>query len=164
MPRSPTAAAWKWWYAGFRVTSSPPCRRGKTYPMICSGLRSARNSTLFAVALIALVLAAGCARPDRSNYEDVRKTKTAALLPPDIAMAFLREIKSREGKSLLAGETTIPPCQFTEKGVWSGGQYRKLVGRRAPDYVTDYKNGLLFTIDDPSGHDFTPAERAHPHP
>jgi hypothetical protein len=130
--------------------------------MSCSGPQSARNRILLAIALIALALAAGCARPDRSNYEDVRKTKTAALLPPDIAMAFLQEIRSRPGKSLLAGETTIPPCQFTEKGVWSGGQYRKLAGRRAPNYVTEYKGWILYKIEDPSGHDFTAAELDKP--
>src|SRR5260370_16151868 len=130
--------------------------------MSCSGLRSAKNSILLAVALIALALAAGGARPAGSNYEDVRKTKTAALLPPDIAMAFLQEIRSRPGKSLLAGETTIPPCQFTEKGVWSGGQYRKLAGRRAPNYVTEYKGWVLFKIEDPAGHDFTATELDKP--
>ncbi len=113
------------------------------------------------IASLAL-LAAGCARPDRSDYEDVRKTKTAALLPPDIAMAFLQEIKSRQGKSLLGGETTIPPCQFTEKGVWSGGLYRKLAGRRAPKSVTEYNRWILFKIEDPSGRDFTAAELDKP--
>ena len=129
--------------------------------MSCSVLRSVRNRAWFAIALIALALAAGCAR-DRRNLEDVRKTKTATLLPPDIAMAFLQDIKSEPGKSLLAGETTIPPCQFTDKGTWSGGQYRKLTGRPAPNTVTEYSRWILFKIEDPAGRDLTPAELDQP--
>ena len=84
------------------------------------------------------------------------------LVPTDLAIGFLQEIKSRPNRSLLAGETTIPPCRFTEKGVWSGGEYRKMTGQRAPAQVSSYEHWVLFKIEDPSGRDFVPAELDKP--
>ena len=120
-------------------------------------MRNAADCRRVIVIAALALLATGCARPDRSRYEDVRTAKTAALLPPDIAMAFLQDIKSQQGKSLLAGESVIPPCQFTEKGVWSGGQYRKVVGRRAPKSVTEYGRWILFKIEEASDDEIAAA-------
>jgi len=114
------------------------------------------------LAIVLALLAVGCARPDRRAVADVRKPKAATLLPEDLAIGFLQEIKSKPGRSLLAGETAIPPCQFTDKGTSSGGEYRKLTGQRAPNQVTEYSRWILFKIEDPGGRDLTPAELDRP--
>jgi hypothetical protein len=121
--------------------------------MTCLARRSRRNSWLVAIAL-ALAVGA-CARP---RVHDARTSGTATLLPADLALAFLQEIKSRPNRSLLAGEATIPPCRFAEKGTGSAGEYRKLTGQRAPVQVTSYQQWILFKIEDPAGRDFVPAE------
>jgi len=118
---------------------------------------------------VALALAiAACAR---QRADDPRRPKPAAatpaasatagaatLVPPDLAIEFLKEIKSTPSSSLLAGETTIPPCQFTDKGTWSAGEYRKVTGQRAPTVVTSYEHWILFRIEEPGGRDFLPAD------
>jgi hypothetical protein len=122
--------------------------------MTCSALR------LPVISAIALVLALGaCTRADK-RYDDVRKG--AALLPRDLALEFLQGVRSREARSLLGGEKTIPPCQFTAAGATSRGEYRKLTGYRAPNAVTRYADWILFRIEDPSGTDFRPAELDKP--
>ena len=88
----------------------------------------------------------------------VKALLPATLVPADLALGFLQEIKSQPNQSLLAGETTIPPCRFTDKGAWSGGEYRKMTGQRAPAQVTGYSQWVLFRIEDPTGRDFAPAE------
>jgi hypothetical protein len=114
-----------------------------------------------AVAALAL-LVVDCARQAPPYVVDGRAARAATLVPADLAIGFLQEIKSRPNRSLLAGETTIPPCRFTEKGVWSGGEYRKVTGQRAPAQVTGYEHWVLFKIEDPSGRDFVPAELDKP--
>ena len=121
--------------------------------MTCLARPSPRNSWLVAVAL-ALAVAA-CARP---RVHDARTSGAGTLLPADLALAFLQEIKSRSNRSLLAGEATIPPCRFGEKGTGSAGEYRKLTGQRAPVQLTSYQHWILFKIEDPAGNDFVPAE------
>jgi hypothetical protein len=136
--------------------------------MTCLGHRSRASQVVLIVAL-ALAIAA-CAR---QRADDPRRPKPASaapaaaasataapsiLVPPDLAVAFLKEIKSTAGSSLLAGETTIPPCQFTDKGAWSAGEYRKVTGQRAPTTITNYEHWILFRIEEPGGRDFLPAD------
>ena len=121
--------------------------------MTCWARPSRRNSWLVAIAL-ALAVGA-CARP---RPHDARASGSATLLPADLALGFLQEIKSRPNRSLLAGEATIPPCRFTEKGTGSAGEYRKLTGQRAPVQLTSYQYWVLFKVEDPAGHDLVPAE------
>ena len=119
--------------------------------MTCSALR------LPVISAIALVLAfAACTRSGAGRYDDVRKG--AALLPPDLALEFLGAIRSRPGGSLLSGERNIPPCELSARGASSGGEYKRLIGRRGPAEVTPYGQWILHKIEDPSGHDFKPAE------
>jgi hypothetical protein len=128
--------------------------------MTCSARRSPHGSAWRAVVVIALaLLIAACARP---RVHDARSSKTATLVPADLALGFLQEIKSRPNRSLLAGEATIPPCRFGEKGTGSAGEYRKLTGQRAPVQLTSYQHWILFKIEDPAGRDFVPAELAKP--
>ena len=121
--------------------------------MTCSARPSRRNRWLLVIALALLVGA--CARP---RTDDARRSKTETLLPADLALAFLQEIRSRPNRSLLAGEATIPPCRFSEKAVGSGGEYRKLTGQRAPVQLASYPHWILFKIEDPAGRDLIPAE------
>jgi len=104
--------------------------------------------------------AVSCAKKPPAPYVvDARPASRAAtLVPADLAIAFLQEIKSQPNRSLLAGETTIPPCRFTEKGTWSAGEYRKLTGQRAPTQITRYEQWTLFRIENPDGRDFLPAD------
>jgi hypothetical protein len=121
--------------------------------MTCLAPPSRRNSWLVAIAL-ALAVAA-CARP---RLHDAGGSKSATLVPADLALGFLQEIKSRPNRSLLAGEAAIPPCRFGEKATGSGGEYRKLTGQRAPVQLTSYQQWILFKIEDPAGRDFVRAE------
>ena len=123
-----------------------------------------RRSRLLAALLVPVLglAAAGCAKPDRAPLDDPRKTQPATLLPADIALAYLQEIKSATGKSLLAGETNVPPCLLTDKGTWSGGEYRKLTTQRAPRQVTEYGRWILFKVTDPAGQDLSPVQLDRP--
>lgn len=103
------------------------------------------------------LLAVACSRQTSPHIVDAR-ARAATLVPADLAIAFLQEIKSQPNRSLLAGETTIPPCRFTEKGTWSAGEYRKLTGQRAPTQITSYGQWVLFRIEAPDGRDFLPAD------
>ncbi|HWM43359.1 MAG TPA: hypothetical protein VNP36_13050 [Burkholderiales bacterium] len=122
------------------------------------------GKTLLIVALALLI--AACARqrvddPRRPKPAAAAATTTAAaatLVPADLAIAFLKEIKSTRSSSLLAGETTVPPCQFTEKGAWSAGEYRKVTGQRAPTQITSYEQWILFRVEEPGGRDLLPAD------
>jgi hypothetical protein len=116
------------------------------------------------VLIVALALATfACSRqPRQPQATQVRAPGAAALVPPDLALEFLKEIKSQSSKSLLAGEATIPPCLFTTSGTWSGGEYRKLTGQRAPTQITNYEHWVLFKIEDPSGNDLVPADLQKP--
>src|SRR5258706_5427431 len=107
---------------------------------------------------VALVVAfAGCGGGGSAKrYDDVRKG--AALLPPDIALEFLQRIHSRAGGSILTGERNIPPCVFASKGASSNGEYKRLVGRRGAAEITSYNEWILHKIEEPSGHDFLPAD------
>jgi hypothetical protein len=116
---------------------------------------------LFIVGLALLV--AACARqrgsdPARGAKPAAATAAPAALVPADLAIAFLQEIKSAPSSSLLAGETTIPPCRFTDRGAWSAGEYRKVTGQRAPTQVTGYEQWILFRIEEPGGRDLLPAD------
>lgn len=134
--------------------------------MTCSERRFLRGSAWRAALIVALALAAfACSRQPRQQTVQARAPAppgAATLVPPDLALEFLKEIKSQPGKSLLAGEATIPPCLFTTTGTWSGGEYRKLTGQRAPTQITSYEHWVLFKIEDPSGHDLVPADLPKP--
>jgi hypothetical protein len=105
---------------------------------------------LLAVAPVLFIVA--CAPPRDDAY--VAKT---ALLPADLAVQFLRGIKSRTSPSMLGSET-VPPCRFTEKGAWSGGEYRRLTGQRGPSQVTNYEEWILVKVEDAAGRALLPAE------
>jgi hypothetical protein len=124
------------------------------------------RSKVLLIVTLALLIAA-CARGKRTD--ETPKPKPAAataapaatagvLVPADLAIAFLKEIKSAPSRSLFLGEATIPPCQFTDKGAWSAGEYRKVTGQRAPTLVTSYEQWILFRIEEPGGRDFLPAD------
>jgi len=113
-----------------------------------------------ALALVVALLAACGGGGSAKRYDDVRKG--AALLPRDIALEFLQGIRSRPGRSLLGGESTIPVCELVASGITSRGEYRKVTGYRAPNAVTRYNEWILFKIEDPSGTDFRPAELDKP--
>jgi hypothetical protein len=72
----------------------------------------------------------------------------ATLVPPDLALAFLQELKS-------AG---TPACRFTEKGTWSAGEYRKITGQRASTQIASYSSWALTKIEDANGREFLPAD------
>ena len=117
-------------------------------------VRRLPSKTTFTVLVVALALALGaCRHAPRGAAAE----KPATLVPPDLALAFLREIKSQASQSLLAGETTIPPCQFAEKGTGSAGEYRKVTGQRAPNQATSYEFWTLSKIEEPGGRDLTAA-------
>lgn len=124
------------------------------------GLRLRRGSAWRAVAVVMLaLLVADCARRAQ-RVEDTRRSAAtpatasapgaATLVPPDLALAFLQEIKSESGSN--------PPCKFTEKGTWSAGEYRKITLQKAPTQITGYPQWILFKIEDAGGRDFTPAD------
>jgi hypothetical protein len=94
------------------------------------------------------------------NYGDVRKG--AALLPRDIALEFLQSIRSRPGRSVMGGESVIPPCELTSTGLTSRGTYKKVTGYTAPNEVNRYNTWILFRIEDASGRDFRPSELNNP--
>ena len=114
------------------------------------------------ISAVALVVAfTGCGGGGGAKkYDDVRKD--AALLPPDIALEFLQQIRSRGGGSLLGGERNIPPCVFASKGASSNGEYKRLIGKRGAAEITSYKEWILHKIEEPSGHDFSPADIKKP--
>lgn len=126
--------------------------------MSCSALRSVPNS--LAIAALALLLAGCGTKTDRVAYDDIRKTKTAALLPKEIALMYLQRIKS-QGSSR-TGESVIPPCQLTPTGVWSGGQYRKrtltLGTTLSPMDIPDYTRWILYRVIDKDGDAFSQSE------
>jgi hypothetical protein len=133
--------------------------------MTCWGHRSRGSTAGRALLIVALALAvAACARQRAADPRSSAKpapapgAATAALVPTDLAIAFLQEIKSAPSSSLLAGETTIPPCRFTERGAWSAGEYRKVTGQRAPTQVTGYDQWVLYKVEEPGGRDFLPAD------
>jgi hypothetical protein len=130
--------------------------------MTCSARRYPSGSTWRAALVVALAaLGFACSKqPSKPYMVEARAPTTgaAALVPPDLALGFLKEIRSQPSQSLLAGEATIPPCQFTEKGAWSAGEYRKVTGQRAPTQITNYDQWVLFKIEDPNGKDLAPAD------
>lgn len=126
--------------------------------MTCSARRSPASSALGALLVIALALATGACRQAPRAADPATGSKVATLLPADLALEFLQRVKSQPGRSLLAGEATIPPCRFTDKGTWSAGEYRKLTGQRAPTFVTAYQHWIVFKIEAPDGRDFLPAD------
>lgn len=119
--------------------------------------RSRATSWLVVIALALLIGA--CAR---GRVDGGARPKSASLVPPDIALGFLQEIKSRSNRSLLAGETTIPPCVFTDKGITSRGEYRRVTGHRAPNRITGYDQWVLFKVEDPGGRDLSQRELDQP--
>lgn len=108
-----------------------------------------------AIALVVAFTACG-GGGSAKRYDDVRKG--AALLPRDLALDFLRGIPSRAGGSLLLGERNIPPCVFASKGASSNGEYKRLIGHRGAAEITAYGEWILHKIEEPSGHDFLPAD------
>lgn len=124
--------------------------------------RSRASSALCAAVAVALALAAGACRQAPTAPDKGARARAAVLVPTDLALAFLQQIKSEPGSSLFAGEVTIPPCRFTAKGAWSAGEYRKVTGQRAPTIVTAYDLWILFKIEDATGRDFLPADLERP--
>src|SRR5262245_63566217 len=105
--------------------------------MTCSARPSLRANAWRAAGVVALaLLVADCARqaPPPSTAQSTAKPQSAAarptpgappgsapagaatLVPADLALSFLQELKS----------TGTPPCRFTDKGTWSAGEYRKI--------------------------------------
>lgn len=131
--------------------------------MTCSARRFLNGSVRGAVVVALALLTFACSKqPPKPYMVEARAPApgAATLIPPDLALGFLKEIKSQPSQYLLAGEATIPPCQFTEKGAWSGGEYRKVTGQRAPTQVTGYDQWVLFKIEDPDGKDLAPGDLA----
>lgn len=108
-----------------------------------------------AIALVACFAACG-GGGSAKKYDDVRAG--AALLPRELALDFLRGIRSSAGGSILMGERNIPPCVFASKGASSNGEYKRLIGRRGAAEITAYSEWVLHKIEEPSGHDFLPAD------
>lgn len=108
-----------------------------------------------AIALVACFAACG-GGGSAKKYDDVRAG--AALLPRDLALDFLRGIPSKAGGSIMSGERNIPPCVFASKGASSNGEYKRLIGRRGAAEITTYGEWILHKIEEPSGHDFLPAD------
>ena len=131
--------------------------------MRCWGPQSLDNAVR-ALLIVALAVAIGaCARQRADSGKGATPAGAApaaasALVPADLALGFLQDIKSTANASLQQGESTIPPCRFTERGAWSAGDYRKVTGQRAPTVVTAYDQWVLFRIEEPGGRDFLPAD------
>ena len=131
--------------------------------MSCSGLRLLLNSLAIAGAT---VLVAGCgAKTDRVAFEDIRTTQTAALLPKELALLYLQKIKSQP--SSRTGELTIPPCQLTETGPWSGGEYRRrnitwFGTTQSPMDISDYGRWILYRVIDKGGDTMRQADIDRP--
>ena len=123
--------------------------------MTCWAHRSARNNGIWLVIVLALV-ASGCAR--HRAVQSATPSGTAALLPADIAVGFLQQINSQPARSTLAGESTVPGCWFTDKGMWSAGGYRKLTGQHGPSQVTPYAAWAVHRIENAQGRELTGGE------
>jgi len=108
-----------------------------------------------ALALVACFAACG-GGGGAKKYDDVREG--AAVIPRDLALDFLRAIPSRASSSIISGERNIPPCVFASKGASSNGEYKRLIGRRGAAEITAYGEWILHKIEEPSGHDFQPAD------
>ncbi|HZD19285.1 MAG TPA: hypothetical protein VE325_01330 [Burkholderiales bacterium] len=105
--------------------------------------------------------ASGCAR-HRGSVQGAAPSQTAALLPADIAVGFLQQINSQPARTTLAGESTVPACWFTDKGMWSAGGYRKLTGQHGPAQVTPYAAWTLARIENAQGRELGAADREQP--
>ena len=124
--------------------------------MICS----ARRWVLSSLLLLAAALGAACTKTDRIGYADIRTSATAALLPKELALMYLQNIKSQ--KTSRTGEPVIPPCQLTETGTWSGGAYERrtlAIGPTvlSPMDIPGYNRWILFKIENRNGDDLTQA-------
>ena len=98
--------------------------------------------------------ASGCAR-HRAGVQGAAASPTAALLPAEIAVGFLQQINSQPARTTLAGESTVPACWFTDKGMWSAGGYRKLTGQHGPSQVTPYASWTLARIENAKGRELS---------
>ena len=123
--------------------------------MTWSGRRSALNSGFWLLVVLALA-ASGCRH--RGGVQSAAPSQTASLLPADIAMGFLQQINSQPARTTLAGESTVPACWFTDKGMWSAGGYRKLTGKHGPSQVTPYAGWTLARIENAEGREITGAD------
>ncbi|HET7363189.1 MAG TPA: hypothetical protein VFJ70_06405 [Burkholderiales bacterium] len=101
--------------------------------------------------------AAGCAR-HRGAAQSAAPSQTASLLPADIAIGFLAQINSQPARTTLTGESTVPACRFTEKGMWSAGGYRKLTGQHGPAQATPYAGWTLARVENAQGREITSAD------
>jgi hypothetical protein len=130
--------------------------------MTCSVRWSRSGSSFQLLLVVALALGLGACRQPPVAPDDAARARAAALVPTDLALAFLQQVKSDPASSLLAGELTVAPCRFTDKGTWSAGEYRKVTGQRAPTFITPYASWVLFKIEDANGRDFLPADLERP--
>ena len=110
--------------------------------------------------MLALV-ASGCAR-HRGGAQGAAPSQTATLLPADIAVGFLQQINSQPARTTLTGESTVPACRFTDKGMWSAGGYRKLTGQHGPAQVTPYAGWTLARIENAQGREVTSGDLNQP--
>jgi hypothetical protein len=128
--------------------------------MTCWGLPSARNSAWWLLVVLALA-ASGCAR-HRAGAQGAAASPTAALLPADIAVSYLQQMTSQPARTTLTGESTVPACWFTDKGMWSATGYRKLTGQHGPSQVTPYAAWTLVRIGDAQGREVMAADLTQP--
>ena len=120
------------------------------------GRRSPLSNAAWLLVVAALA-ASGCAR-HRGGAQTAAPSQTATLLPAEIAVGFLQQINSQPARNTLAGESTVPACWFTDKGMWSAGGYRKLIGQHGPSQVTPYAAWTLSRIENAQGRELTAAD------
>ena len=79
-----------------------------------------------------------------------------------MAVGFLQQITSQPARTTLTGESTVPVCWFTDKGVWSAGGYRKVSGQHGPSQVTPYAAWTLARIENAEGRELSTADLDQP--
>jgi len=127
--------------------------------MTCWAPQSARSSACWLLIVLALA-ASGCRH--RGGVQSAAPSQTAALLPADIAVGFLQQINSQPARTTLTGESTVPACWFTDKGMWSAGGYRKLTGQHGPSQLTPYAAWTLVRVENAQGREIAGSDVKQP--
>jgi len=109
-----------------------------------------------------LALAAGSCARHRGAASSAAPSQTASLLPSDIAVGFLQQINSQPARTTLTGESSVPACWFTDKGMWSAGGYRTLTGHHGPSQVTPYAGWTLTRVQNAQGREIASADLNQP--